>query len=81
MALSPMRKAFRAGQYLAAPLELSICADRGWVIALPALPHDSSRVSRNFPPGRPEQVIAERAEAGTFDLLVMGAYGHSRMRS
>jgi nucleotide-binding universal stress UspA family protein len=26
-------------------------------------------------------VIAERAEAGTFDLLVMGAYGHSRMRS
>ncbi len=31
--------------------------------------------------GQPEQVIAERAEAQDFDLLIMGAYGHSRIRN
>ena len=31
--------------------------------------------------GQPEKEIADRAEAHDFDLLVMGAYGHSRIRS
>lgn len=31
--------------------------------------------------GQPEAVIAERVEADDIDLLVMGAYGHSRIRS
>lgn len=32
-------------------------------------------------PGAPEEVIAERVEAEAIDLLLMGAYGHSRIRS
>jgi nucleotide-binding universal stress UspA family protein len=32
-------------------------------------------------PGEPEKVIAQRAEAHDFDMLIMGAYGHSRIRS
>ncbi len=31
--------------------------------------------------GQPEKLIAERAEAGDFDLMIMGAYSHSRIRS
>lgn len=31
--------------------------------------------------GQPETQIAERAEAHDFDLLIMGAYGHSRIRN
>lgn len=31
--------------------------------------------------GQPEMLIAERAEAHDFDLLIMGAYGHSRIRN
>ena len=31
--------------------------------------------------GQPDKVIASRVEAGGIDLLVMGAYGHSRIRS
>ncbi len=31
--------------------------------------------------GKPEQLIAERAEAHDFDMLIMGAYGHSRIRN
>jgi len=31
--------------------------------------------------GEPEKVIAEMADAGETDLLVMGAYGHSRIRN
>jgi nucleotide-binding universal stress UspA family protein len=38
-------------------------------------------VDASVVPGEPEHVISERAEAGTFDLLVMGAYGHSRIRT
>jgi len=36
-------------------------------------------VEASVVPGEPERVISERAEA--FDLLVMGAYGHSRIRN
>lgn len=32
-------------------------------------------------PGQPETVISNSVEANGFDLLVMGAYGHSRIRS
>ncbi len=32
-------------------------------------------------PGQPDAVIAERVEAEGIDLLVMGAYGHSRIRN
>ncbi|PTW60656.1 nucleotide-binding universal stress UspA family protein [Breoghania corrubedonensis] len=32
-------------------------------------------------PGQPETVIAEKGEREGFDLLVMGAYGHSRIRT
>ncbi len=32
-------------------------------------------------PGQPEKVIADMADAGETDLLIMGAYGHSRIRN
>jgi len=32
-------------------------------------------------PGQPETVISDSIEADNFDLLVMGAYGHSRIRN
>ncbi|WP_367717443.1 universal stress protein [Nitratireductor sp. GISD-1A_MAKvit] len=32
-------------------------------------------------PGQPETVISERVESENYGLLVMGAYGHSRIRS
>ncbi len=32
-------------------------------------------------PGEPEKVIAGTVEQEQIDLLVMGAYGHSRIRS
>ncbi|NND92988.1 MAG: universal stress protein [Granulosicoccus sp.] len=32
-------------------------------------------------PGAPENVIAEKVESDGFDLLIMGAYGHSRIRN
>lgn len=32
-------------------------------------------------PGQPESVLAKLVEEGRFDMLVMGAYGHSRIRS
>ncbi|WP_366653672.1 universal stress protein [Fodinicurvata sp. EGI_FJ10296] len=32
-------------------------------------------------PGQPETVISKKVESEGFDLLVMGAYGHSRVRS
>ncbi|MEM1434884.1 MAG: universal stress protein [Pseudomonadota bacterium] len=37
--------------------------------------------SHDLVPGQPEQVIGETAERDQFDLLVMGAYGHSRIRN
>jgi nucleotide-binding universal stress UspA family protein len=38
-------------------------------------------VETGIEPGAPEAVIAARVEADAIDLLVMGAYGHSRIRS
>jgi len=31
--------------------------------------------------GRPEEVLGKLVETESFDMLVMGAYGHSRIRS
>ena len=39
------------------------------------------QVSSELLPGQPETVIAQVVESQTIDLLVMGAYGHSRIRS
>ncbi|MEO1016091.1 MAG: universal stress protein [Pseudomonadota bacterium] len=38
-------------------------------------------VNSRIEPGQPETVIAEAVERDHIDLLVMGAYGHSRLRS
>jgi len=35
----------------------------------------------NMMPGRPEEVLGKYIESEGFDMLVMGAYGHSRIRS
>ena len=37
-------------------------------------------VEARLEPGRPEDVVAKAVEDEGFDLLVMGAYGHSRLR-
>jgi nucleotide-binding universal stress UspA family protein len=39
------------------------------------------RVTARIEPGKPEEVIARAVEAENADLLVMGAYGHSRLRT
>jgi len=39
------------------------------------------QVSHEFVAGEPEEVISQKAEHDGFDLLVMGAYGHSRIRN
>ena len=39
------------------------------------------RVEAKALPGQPERAIAEAVEAEDIDLLVMGAYGHSRIRT
>lgn len=38
-------------------------------------------VSSEVVNGDPEETIAEKVEQGEFDLLLMGAYGHSRIRN
>jgi nucleotide-binding universal stress UspA family protein len=38
------------------------------------------RVKTKFEPGKPETVIAREVESDAYDLLVMGAFGHSRIR-
>ncbi len=38
-------------------------------------------VEAGFETGEPEDVIKNRIEADSIDLLVMGAYGHSRIRN
>ena len=38
-------------------------------------------VTAGIQPGQPETVIADIVEQGGVDLLVVGAYGHSRIRS
>ena len=39
------------------------------------------RVETTIQAGRPEAVICEKIKADKFDLLLMGAYGHSRIRN
>lgn len=38
-------------------------------------------VTSELRPGEPDEVIPERVASGRIDLLVMGAYGHSRLRT
>ena len=38
-------------------------------------------VETEITPGSPEAIIAARADVGEVDLLIMGAYGHSRIRN
>jgi nucleotide-binding universal stress UspA family protein len=38
-------------------------------------------VEMNLVPGNPDEVIGEKVETDNIGLLVMGAYGHSRIRS
>jgi nucleotide-binding universal stress UspA family protein len=38
-------------------------------------------VEANFIQGQPDTAIAAYAESKKIDLLVMGAYGHSRLRN
>jgi nucleotide-binding universal stress UspA family protein len=38
-------------------------------------------IEARIEPGQPDEVIAREVEVSQFDLLVMGAYGHSRIRS
>jgi len=38
-------------------------------------------VETEIMPGQPETAIADKVKAGGIDMLVMGAYGHSRIRS
>lgn len=38
-------------------------------------------VTAEFVPGQPEEVIGERIKDGAADVLIMGAYGHSRIRN
>jgi nucleotide-binding universal stress UspA family protein len=39
------------------------------------------RVETEILPGQPETALGKLVEEAPFDLLVMGAYGHSRIRS
>lgn len=54
---------------------------RGIETARAALEAAGHAASAELAPGQPEKVIAERVERDGIDLLVMGAYGHSRIRS
>jgi nucleotide-binding universal stress UspA family protein len=38
-------------------------------------------VRSKFEPGQPETVIAREVESNAYDLLVMGAFGHSKIRN
>jgi nucleotide-binding universal stress UspA family protein len=50
----------------------------GW--ACEKLQSNGFEVSSSIRPGNAEAVIAQYVAANAIDLLVMGAYGHSRIR-
>lgn len=54
--------------------------ERSLAAAAQALRTAGYAVTPQLLPGTPETVIAERVRDGGVDLLVMGAYGHSRIR-
>lgn len=54
---------------------------RGIEAARAALEAAGHTTATELAPGQPDKVIAERVERDGIDLLVMGAYGHSRIRS
>ncbi len=45
------------------------------------LEHSGFTVKTGIQPGKPDQVISSYVEANAISLLVMGAYGHSRIRT
>ncbi|MBF9048539.1 universal stress protein [Roseobacter sp. HKCCD9010] len=59
----------------------STAAKRGIEGAAALLKGAGYEVTCEIVAGEPDKVIADRAEAHDFDLLIMGAYGHSRIRS
>ncbi|WJY22382.1 universal stress protein [Fontisubflavum oceani] len=59
----------------------STAAKRGIEGAAALLKGAGYEVTSEIVAGEPDKVIADRAEAHDFDLLIMGAYGHSRIRN
>ena len=55
--------------------------EKGLADARAMLAAAGSTPRRGSSPGQPETALGELVEAEGFDLLVMGAYGHSRIRS
>ena len=49
--------------------------------AIATLQAGGYQVSAEVLPGQPETVIANKVESDGFDLVIMGAYGHSRIRN
>ncbi len=49
--------------------------------AIAMLKNGGYQVSGETMPGQPETVIAEQVEANDYELVIMGAYGHSRIRN
>ena len=56
-------------------------AERRLVTATARLEAGGLSVRADILPGEPDKVIARTVEQERIDLLVMGAYGHSRIRS
>ena len=59
----------------------STAAKRGIEGAAALLKGAGYEVTSEIVAGEPDKVIADRAEAHDLDLLIMGAYGHSRIRN
>lgn len=54
--------------------------DRHVAWAIDTLRHGGVEAQGEVLPGEPDEVIADKVKADGVDLLVMGAYGHSRIR-
>jgi nucleotide-binding universal stress UspA family protein len=54
---------------------------RGWRMRRPCSRRPGSRRETRLIEGRPEEVLGRLVDGEDFGLLVMGAYGHSRIRS
>ena len=55
--------------------------DRGVKVVARILRDAGYEVETKIRPGQPEAVICETIRGDDIDLLLMGAYGHSRIRS
>lgn len=54
---------------------------KGLADAKAVLKADGIEAETSVLPGQPETALAKLVEEAQFDMLVMGAYGHSRIRS